>query len=196
MLGAGGGWAKSVLFNPKLRDQFESFFNRESTFSLGICNGCQMLSQLAPLIPGADNWPRFHRNVSEVFEARAVNVRVEKSVSVLLQDMQGSVLPIAVAHGEGRVVASNEHLASLNSNDQVTLRYVDSLGQPTQHYPLNPNGSPEAITGVTSKDGRATIMMPHPERNFRALQHSWKPEDWNEDGAWLRMFRNARKFIG
>ncbi|MCH2004199.1 phosphoribosylformylglycinamidine synthase [Acinetobacter ursingii] len=196
VLGAGGGWAKSVLFNPKLRDQFESFFNRESTFSLGICNGCQMLSQLAPLIPGADNWPRFHRNVSEVFEARAVNVRVEKSVSVLLQDMQGSVLPIAVAHGEGRVVASNEHLASLNSNDQVTLRYVDSLGQPTQHYPLNPNGSPEAITGVTSKDGRATIMMPHPERNFRALQHSWKPEDWNEDGAWLRMFRNARKFIG
>ncbi|ECE6725963.1 MULTISPECIES: phosphoribosylformylglycinamidine synthase [Acinetobacter] len=196
VLGAGGGWAKSVLFNPKLRDQFESFFNRESTFSLGICNGCQMLSQLAPLIPGADNWPRFHRNVSEVFEARAVNVRVEKSVSVLLQDMQGSILPIAVAHGEGRVVASNEHLASLNSNDQVTLRYVDSLGQPTQHYPLNPNGSPEAITGVTSKDGRATIMMPHPERNFRALQHSWKPEDWNEDGAWLRMFRNARKFIG
>ncbi|MCU4480789.1 phosphoribosylformylglycinamidine synthase [Acinetobacter ursingii] len=196
VLGAGGGWAKSVLFNPKLRDQFESFFNRESTFSLGICNGCQMLSQLAPLIPGADNWPRFHRNVSEVFEARAVNVCVEKSVSVLLQDMQGSILPIAVAHGEGRVVASNEHLASLNSNDQVTLRYVDSLGQPTQHYPLNPNGSPEAITGVTSKDGRATIMMPHPERNFRALQHSWKPEDWNEDGAWLRMFRNARKFIG
>jgi phosphoribosylformylglycinamidine synthase len=110
--------------------------------------------------------------------------------------MQGSILPIAVAHGEGRVVASNEHLASLNSNNQVTLRYVDSLGQPTQHYPLNPNGSPEAITGVTSKDGRATIMMPHPERNFRALQHSWKPEDWNEDGAWLRMFRNARKFIG
>lgn len=196
VLGAGGGWAKSVLFNPKLRDQFESFFNRESTFSLGICNGCQMLSQLAPLIPGADNWPRFHRNVSEVFEARAVNVRVENSVSVLLQDMQGSILPIAVAHGEGRVVASNEHLASLNSNNQVTLRYVDSLGQPTQHYPLNPNGSPEAITGVTSKDGRATIMMPHPERNFRALQHSWKPEDWNEDGAWLRMFRNARKFIG
>ncbi|MCU4412849.1 phosphoribosylformylglycinamidine synthase [Acinetobacter sp. WU_MDCI_Axc73] len=196
VLGAGGGWAKSVLFNPKLRDQFENFFNRDNTFSLGICNGCQMLSQLAPLIPGAENWPRFHRNVSEVFEARAVNVRVEKSVSVLLQDMQGSILPIAVAHGEGRVVASNEHLASLNSNDQVTLRYVDSLGQPTQHYPLNPNGSPEAITGVTSRDGRATIMMPHPERNFRALQHSWKPEDWTEDGAWLRMFRNARKFTG
>lgn len=196
VMGAGGGWAKSVLFNPKLRDQFESFFHRDSTFSLGICNGCQMLSQLAPLIPGADAWPRFHRNVSEVFEARSVNVRVEKSVSVLLQDMQGSILPIAVAHGEGRVVTTDAHLASLNANQQVTLRYVDSLGNPTQHYPLNPNGSPEAVTGVTSKDGRATIMMPHPERNFRAIQHSWSPENWTEDGAWLRMFRNARKFIG
>ncbi|WP_151815467.1 phosphoribosylformylglycinamidine synthase [Acinetobacter soli] len=196
VMGAGGGWAKSVLFNPKLRDQFESFFHRDNTFSLGICNGCQMLSQLAPLIPGADAWPRFHRNVSEVFEARSVNVRVEKSVSVLLQDMQGSILPIAVAHGEGRVVTTDAHLASLNANQQVTLRYVDSLGNPTQHYPLNPNGSPEAVTGVTSKDGRATIMMPHPERNFRAIQHSWSPENWTEDGAWLRMFRNARKFIG
>lgn len=196
VLGAGGGWAKSVLFNPKLRDQFESFFNRDNTFSLGICNGCQMLSQLAPLIPGAEDWPRFHRNVSEVFEARAVNVRVEKSVSVLLQEMEGSILPIAVAHGEGRVVASPEALTNLNAKHQIALRYVDSLGHPTQHYPLNPNGSPEAITGVTSKDGRATIMMPHPERNFRAIQHSWAPEDWKEDGAWLRMFRNARKFIG
>lgn len=196
VLGAGGGWAKSVLLNTKLRDQFENFFHRDATFSLGVCNGCQMLSQLAPLIPGAEHWPRFHRNLSEMFEARSVNVRVEKSVSVLLQDMQGSILPIAVAHGEGRVVASAEHLASLNASNQVTLRYVDSLGNPTQHYPLNPNGSPEAITGVTSQDGRATIMMPHPERNFRAVQHSWKPEDWAEDGAWLRMFRNARKFIG
>lgn len=196
VLGAGGGWAKSVLFNPKLRDQFEKFFNRDETFSLGICNGCQMLSQLAPLIPGADAWPRFHRNTSEVFEARAVNVRVEKSHSILLDGMEGSILPIAVAHGEGRVVATSQHLAALNANNQVTLRYVDSLGNATQQYPLNPNGSPEAITGVTSMDGRATIMMPHPERNFRAVQHSWKPEEWTEDGAWLRMFRNARKFIG
>ncbi len=196
VLGAGGGWAKSVLFNPKLRDQFEKFFHRDETFSVGICNGCQMLAQLAPLIPGAENWPRFHRNTSEVFEARVVNVRVEKSASILLQDMQGSILPIAVAHGEGRAVASAENFASLNQNDQVILRYVDSLGHPTQHYPLNPNGSPDAISGVTSKDGRATIMMPHPERNFRAIQHSWKPEEWNEDGAWLRMFRNARKFVG
>ncbi|MEZ2902293.1 phosphoribosylformylglycinamidine synthase [Acinetobacter terrestris] len=196
VMGAGGGWAKSVLFNPKLRDQFEKFFNRQETFSLGICNGCQMLSQLAPLIPGADAWPRFHRNTSEVFEARAVNVRVEKSHSILLDGMEGSILPIAVAHGEGRVVASEDKIAALNVGNQVSLRYVDSFGNPTQQYPLNPNGSPEAITGVTSIDGRATIMMPHPERNFRAIQHSWKPEEWTEDGAWLRMFRNARKFIG
>ncbi|WP_179997272.1 phosphoribosylformylglycinamidine synthase [Acinetobacter sp. YH16050] len=196
VLGAGGGWAKSVLFNPKLRDQFEKFFNRQETFSLGICNGCQMLSQLAPLIPGAEAWPRFHRNTSEVFEARSVNVRVEKSNSVLLQDMEGSILPIAVAHGEGRVVAPEANLAALNAGNQVILCYVDSHGNATQHYPMNPNGSPEGISGVTSKDGRATIMMPHPERNFRALQHSWKPEEWTEDGAWLRMFRNARKFIG
>ena len=196
VMGAGGGWAKSVLFNPKLRDQFEKFFNRQETFSLGICNGCQMLSQLAPLIPGADAWPRFHRNTSEMFEARAVNVRVEKSNSILLEGMEGSILPIAVAHGEGRVVASEDKIAALNAGNQVSLRYVDSFGNPTQQYPLNPNGSPEAITGVTSQDGRATIMMPHPERNFRAVQHSWKPEEWTEDGAWLRMFRNARKFIG
>ncbi|NNH25757.1 phosphoribosylformylglycinamidine synthase [Acinetobacter terrestris] len=196
VMGAGGGWAKSVLFNPKLRDQFEKFFNRQETFSLGICNGCQMLSQLAPLIPGADAWPRFHRNTSEMFEARAVNVRVEKSNSILLDGMEGSILPIAVAHGEGRVVASEDKIAALNAGNQVSLRYVDSFGNPTQQYPLNPNGSPEAITGVTSIDGRATIMMPHPERNFRAIQHSWKPEEWTEDGAWLRMFRNARKFIG
>ncbi|QIO05543.1 phosphoribosylformylglycinamidine synthase [Acinetobacter shaoyimingii] len=196
VLGAGGGWAKSVLFNPKLRDQFEKFFNRQDTFSLGICNGCQMLSQLAPLIPGAEHWPRFHRNTSEMFEARAVNVRVEKSNSVLLEGMDGSILPIAVAHGEGRVVAPESSIAALNAGNQVILRYVDSQGNATQHYPLNPNGSPEAISGVTSVDGRATIMMPHPERNFRAIQHSWKPEDWDQDGAWLRMFRNARKFIG
>ncbi|MBF7691138.1 phosphoribosylformylglycinamidine synthase [Acinetobacter pollinis] len=196
VLGAGGGWAKSVLFNEKLRDQFERFFNRNETFSLGICNGCQMLSQLAPLIPGAEAWPRFHRNTSEVFEARSINVKIEKSKSVLLQDMEGSILPIAVAHGEGRVVAPEQTIANLNANDQIILRYVDSHGQPTQHYPMNPNGSPEAIGGVTSTDGRATIMMPHPERNFRALQHSWSPESWDKDGAWLRMFRNARKFIG
>ncbi|MGR3976663.1 phosphoribosylformylglycinamidine synthase [Acinetobacter sp. 1207_04] len=196
VLGAGGGWAKSVLFNPQLRDQFEKFFNRDNTFSVGICNGCQMLSQLAPLIPGAEHWPRFQRNTSEMFEARVVNVKVEKSASILLTGMEGSILPIAVAHGEGRAETSAEKFAALNAGNQVVLRYVDSFGNPTQKYPMNPNGSPDAISGVTSKDGRATIMMPHPERNFRAIQHSWKPEEWTEDGAWLRMFRNARQFIG
>jgi phosphoribosylformylglycinamidine synthase len=131
-----------------------------------------------------------------VTEARVANVRVEKSPSVLLEGMEGSILPIAVAHGEGRADASTEQLAALAASGQVILRYVDSHGNATQHYPMNPNGSPDAISGVTSGDGRATILMPHPERNFRALQHSWKPEDWTQDGAWLRMFRNARRFVG
>lgn len=196
VLGAGGGWAKSILFNTRLRDQFARFFQREETFSLGICNGCQMMSQLKDLIPGASEWPRFYQNTSERFEARTVNVRVEKSRSVLLEDMAGSILPIAVAHGEGRVVASDAALATLAAQQQISLRYVDSQGNPTQHYPLNPNGSPDGITGVTSLDGRATILMPHPERTFRAVQHSWKPQDWQDDGAWMRLFRNARRFVG
>ena len=196
VLGAGGGWAKSILFNARLRDEFERFFHRTETFTLGVCNGCQMVSQLKDLIPQADHWPRFRQNLSERFEARVANVRVEKSPSVLLEGMEGSILPIAVAHGEGRADASTEQLAALAASGQVILRYVDSHGNATQHYPMNPNGSPDAISGVTSGDGRATILMPHPERNFRALQHSWKPEDWTEDGAWLRMFRNARRFVG
>lgn len=196
VLGAGGGWAKSVLFNESLRQQFKKFFERSNTFSVGICNGCQMLSQLAPLIPGAENWGRFQRNTSEVFEARTVNVQIEKSASILFEGMEGSILPIAVAHGEGRLVVSPESLQQMKYDFQIAMRYVDSQGNPTEHYPLNPNGSPEGITALTSKDGRATVMMPHPERNFRAIQHAWKPEDWQEDGAWLRMFRNARKFIG
>ncbi len=196
MLGAGQGWAKSILYHAHLREQFERFFHRQDTFSLGVCNGCQMMAQLAPLIPGADHWPRFRQNRSERFEARVVNVQVEKSPSILLEDMHGSILPIAVAHGEGRADASEAALRQLNQSGQVILRYVDSHGQTTQHYPLNPNGSPEGIAGVTSTDGRATILMPHPERNVRALQHSWKPDDWTQDGAWLRLFRNARRFVG
>ncbi|CAF2092327.1 unnamed protein product [Rotaria magnacalcarata] len=197
VLGAGGGWAKSVLFNDRLRDQFSHFFQRNSTFSLGVCNGCQMLSQLNTLIPGAEHWPRFYQNTSERFEARTVNVRVEKSNSVLLQDMQGSILPIAVAHGEGRVVVSESNLAQLNSASQIALRYVDSTGAATEQYPLNPNGSPEGVTGVTSQDGRVTIVMPHPERVFRSIQHTWRPDEWQgEDGAWMRLFRNARRFVG
>jgi phosphoribosylformylglycinamidine synthase len=161
-----------------------------------VCNGCQMLSQLNTLIPGAELFPRFRRNTSESFEARAVNVHVEKSRSIFLQGMAGSILPIVVAHGEGRVEATSDQLHQLNAGQQVVMRFVDSHGNPTQTYPLNPNGSPEGITGVTSLDGRATLLMPHPERNVRALQHSWKPEEWTEDGAWLRLFRNARQFVG
>ncbi len=195
VLGAGGGWAKSILYHAHLREQFERFFHRDSTFALGVCNGCQMMAQLAPLIPGAEHWPLFRQNRSERFEARVVNVRVEKSPSILLEGMHGSVLPIAVAHGEGRAEASAHALHQLDTSGQVILRYVDSHGQTTGHYPLNPNGSPDGIAGVTSLDGRATILMPHPERNMRALQHSWKPDDWTQDGAWLRLFRNARRFV-
>ncbi|MGM0564121.1 MAG: phosphoribosylformylglycinamidine synthase [Pseudomonadota bacterium] len=190
VLGAGGGWAKTVLFNPALRDQFQAFFEREDSFSLGVCNGCQMLAQLKDLIPGAAHWPGFKRNLSEQFEARLAMVEVQESPSVLLDGMAGSRMPIAVAHGEGRAVFSGEP-----GDARVALRYVDPAGNPSEHYPWNPNGSPDGITGLTSDDGRATIMMPHPERVFRALQHSWAPDDWQEDAPWLRLFRNARVFV-
>ncbi len=196
VLGAGGGWAKTILQNPALKDMFSRFFAQPNTLSLGVCNGCQMMSQLKDIIPGATHWPQFKQNTSERFEARLVNVIVEKSTSLLMQDMHGSLLPIAVAHGEGRVVAGSEALQSLNNQQQILLRYSDSHGQPTQHYPLNPNGSPEAIAGVCSQDGRATILMPHPERVYRAVQHTWRPAEWQLDGAWMRMFRNARKTLG
>ncbi len=196
VLGAGSGWAKSILFNQGLSDEFQAFFERTDTLSLGVCNGCQMLSQLAPLIPGAEHWPRFQRNTSEQFEARLALVEVMDSPSVLLQGMQGSVMPIAVAHGEGRAqwqdLESQDH--ALNSG-LVSLRYVDNHLQATEVYPNNPNGSPSGVTGFCSRDGRATIMMPHPERVFRAIQNSWCPEDWQEDGAWLRLFRNARVWV-
>lgn len=197
VLGAGEGWAKSILFNSRARDQFQSFFNREDTFALGICNGCQMLSNLHELIPGADLWPHFVRNMSEQFEARVAMVEVQESKSVLLQGMAGSRMPIAIAHGEGRAeFADQAHLANLQGSSSVALRYVDNYGQVTETYPANPNGSPEGISGVTSADGRVTIMMPHPERVFRAVTNSWAPEEWSEDGAWMRMFRNARVWVG
>lgn len=197
VLGAGEGWAKSVLFNDQARHQFEGFFKREDTFSLGVCNGCQMLSNLRELIPGAEYWPRFVRNESERFEARFSLVEVQKSDSVFFNGMEGSRMPIAVSHGEGRVeVRDNEHLTAIENSGTVALRYVDNHGNPTQQYPNNPNGSPNAITGLTTTDGRVTIMMPHPERVFRAVANSWHPEDWNEDSPWMRMFRNARVNIG
>ena len=196
VLGAGEGWAKTVLFNNQLRDQFEGFFQREDTFSLGVCNGCQMLSNLKSLIPGADLWPRFVRNLSEQFEARFSLVRIEQSNSIMLSGMQGSVMPIAVSHGEGRVeFSSSSELAKLNRSNQVTLRFLENNLQVASLYPANPNGSPEGISGVTSADGRVTLMMPHPERVFRTVLNSWHPQDWGEDSGWMRIFRNARQFV-
>ena len=197
VLGAGEGWAKSILFNDNAREQFAGFFEREDTISLGVCNGCQMLSNLRDLIPGADLWPRFVRNESERFEARFSLVEVQESQSAFFNGMAGSRMPIAVSHGEGRVeVRDNQHLQAIEDSGTVTLRYVDNFGNATQQYPNNPNGSPNAITGLTTTDGRVSIMMPHPERVFRTVANSWHPEDWSEDSPWMRMFRNARKHIG
>jgi len=195
VLGAGEGWAKSILFNSMARDQFEGFFNRNDTFSLGVCNGCQMLSNLKSLIPGTEHWPHFVTNQSARFEARVAMVEVMESKSVLLDGMAGSRMPIAVSHGEGQAEFANDNALS-QVGAQVAMRYVDNYGKPTMQYPANPNGSPQGITGLTSQDGRSTIMMPHPERVFRAVANSWRPDDWQEDGAWMRIFRNARKFVG
>jgi len=197
VLGAGGGWAKSVLYHESLRDQFQRFFHRSDTLSLGVCNGCQMLSLLKSLIPGAEHWPRFLRNRSEQFEARVSLVQVAESPSVFLQGMQGSIFPIAVAHGEGRAdFLSDTERNALLASSGMALQYVDNYGQVAGNYPANPNGSPDGLAGVCSDDGRATIMMPHPERVFRASQNSWHPESWREDAPTMRMFRNARRWLG
>jgi len=197
VLGAGEGWAKTILFNPAMREQFSAFFARPDTFTLGVCNGCQMVATLKGLIPGASHWPRFLRNRSEQFEARLSLVRIEPSPSVLLSGMAGSHLPIAVAHGEGRAeFADPAALRECNDSATVALRYIENDLSIATRYPANPNGSPEGITGITSSDGRATIMMPHPERVFRTVQNSWAPPEWGEDGGWLRLFRNARSWLG
>ncbi|WP_100655868.1 phosphoribosylformylglycinamidine synthase [Alteromonas flava] len=197
VLGAGEGWAKSILFNGLARDAFAQFFAREDTFSLGVCNGCQMLSNLKTLIPGAELWPHFVTNRSERFEARFSMVEILESKSIFFDQMTGSRMPIAVSHGEGRAeFAVDSALAQLQAQQLVSARYVDNFGQPTEKYPANPNGSPQGVTAFTSTDGRATIMMPHPERVFRTVANSWHPDDWQEDSAWMRMFRNARKFVG
>lgn len=196
VLGAGEGWAKTILFNALARDQFEAFFTRSDTFSLGVCNGCQMMSNIKALIPGAAHWPHFGRNKSEQFEARFSLVQIPETPSIFLQGMAGSHLPVAIAHGEGKAeFASNEGFAQCDSSGLVALRYVDNNLNLASGYPANPNGSKGAIASVTSVDGRSTIMMPHPERVFRAVTNSWHPNDWDEDGAWLRMFRNARVFV-
>jgi phosphoribosylformylglycinamidine synthase len=197
VLGAGEGWAKSILFNPTARAEFAAFFERKDTFALGVCNGCQMMSNLQSIIPGAERWPRFVQNQSERFEARFSTLRIEKSPSLLFAGMEGARLPIAVAHGEGFAeFADPLHSRNFSESGLVAARYVDHYGEVTERYPLNPNGSPFGITALTNQDGRVTLMMPHPERVFRTVQHSWAPKSWGEDAPWLRLFRNARVWVG
>lgn len=196
VLGAGEGWAKSVLFNSRARDGFQAFFERKDSFALGVCNGCQMMSNLHELIPGTEFWPHFVRNRSEQFEARVAMVQVQESASIFLRGMAGSRMPIAIAHGEGHAeFESEEALLEADLSGTVALRFIDNHGKVSETYPANPNGSPRGITGLCSRDGRVTIMMPHPERVFRAVQNSWRPDEWQEDGGWLRMFRNARVWV-
>jgi phosphoribosylformylglycinamidine synthase len=194
VLGAGGGWAKSILFNARLRDQFAEFFAREDSFSLGVCNGCQMLSNLKSLIPGAEHWPRFVRNRSEQFEARLSLVEIASSPSLFIADMAGCRLPVATSHGEGQAVFTNNTSLSL-AEPLVALRYVDNYGKIARSYPANPNGSADGVCGLASSDGRVTIMMPHPERVARTVQNSWHPEEWGDDGPWMRLFHNARRAV-
>jgi phosphoribosylformylglycinamidine synthase len=193
VLGAGEGWARSILFSQRARDQFEAFFQRSDTLTLGLCNGCQMLANLASIIPGTDHWPRFIRNLSEQFEARLVMVEVQQGPSLVFAGMAGSRLPIVTAHGEGRAQFATE---ADRRSVAVPLRYTDNRGSVTEIYPCNPNGSPGGIAGVSSADGRVTALMPHPERLFRSLQWGWQPGGWGEDAPWMRMFRNARVALG
>ncbi|MCK9382388.1 MAG: phosphoribosylformylglycinamidine synthase [Sulfuritalea sp.] len=192
VLGAGQGWAKSVLFNNRLRDEFTAFFSRGDSFALGVCNGCQMMAHLAPIIPGTEDWPTFQRNRSEQFEARVVMVEIPPSASIFLAGMAGSKLPVVVSHGEGRA----EFAGNANGKALVALRYIDNRGAVATTYPFNPNGSPDGLAGVTTADGRFTIMMPHPERTFRSVQMSWQPPGLGDDAPWLAMFRNARHWLG
>ncbi len=195
VLGAGGGWAKSILFNERARNEFTAFFQRPDTFGLGVCNGCQMMSGLKEIIPGAEHWPRFMRNNSEQFEARVALVKVKPSPSIFFTGMEESIIPVAIAHGEGRAEFNIDPALTLKAQT-VALTYVDNYGQDTTAFPANPNGSPFGITGLTTTDGRFTVMMPHPERCFRAVQNSWYPDDWQDHGAWMRFFRNARVWVG
>jgi phosphoribosylformylglycinamidine synthase len=192
-LGGGEGWAKSILFNTRARDEFAAFFEREDSFALGVCNGCQMMAALHELIPGAEAWPRFVKNRSEQFEARLVLVEIPNSPSLFFQGMAGSRIPVVTAHGEGRALFTRGRRPE---NVLVAMRYVDNRGAPTETYPANPNGSPLGITGATTADGRFTVIMPHPERVFRTVEMSWHPDGWGEDSPWMRLFRNARAWIG
>ncbi len=193
VLGGGEGWARSILFNPRTRDEFAAFFARPDSFALGVCNGCQMMSALSELVPGASDWPRFLKNRSEQFEARLVLVEIPKSPSLFFSGMEGSRIPVVTAHGEGRAVFSP---GQAPAGAPAAMRFVTSLGAPTELYPANPNGSPGGLAGVTTADGRFTILMPHPERVFRTVQLSWHPDEWGEDSPWMRLFRNARAWLG
>ena len=193
VLGAGLGWARTILMHDGYRDEFAAFFQRKGTFALGVCNGCQMMSALKSIIPGAENWPAFRRNKVEQFEARFVMTEILDSPSIFFAGMEGSQVPIVVSHGEGRAVFDN---ADDQSKVLSAMLYVDNKGEPTEAYPYNPNGSPNGLTAVTTADGHFTIMMPHPECVFRTVQMTWHPENWGEDSAWLRMFRNARRWVG
>jgi phosphoribosylformylglycinamidine synthase len=196
VLGAGEGWAKSILFNARARDQLAAFFARVDTFSLGVCNGCQMMSNLHTLIPGAEHWPRFVQNRSERYEARLVTVAIARSPSILLAGMEGSRVPAVTSHGEGRAEPANDaQLDALEKRGLVAGRYVDNHGQVTERYPRNPSGTPRGIMALTTRDGRVTIMMPHPERVFRTVQLSHHPREWGEDSPWMRLFRNARLWV-
>ena len=195
VLGAGGGWAKSILYHEQTREQFVEFFLRDDTFALGVCNGCQMLSHLRELIPGTDCWPRFLRNKSEQFEARLSLVEVLASPSIFLEGMAGSRIPIATSHGEGRV-AFDDVADRYAVSHMIAARYVDNFGNVADAYPANPNGSHDGICALSNEDGRVTIIMPHPERVARTILNSWHPDGWGEDGPWMRMFRNARVAIG
>ena len=190
VLGAGQGWAKSILFNARARSEFEQFFGRRDTFALGACNGCQMMAALKEIIPGAGDWPIFLRNRSEQFEARFVMVEITPSPSIFFRDMHGSRMPIATAHGEGRAAFDQ-----IRDRALVCMRYIDHRGEPTEAYPYNPSGSPQGTTGLTTADGRFTVVMPHPERVFRNVQMSWTPARSAEDSPWMRMFRNARRWV-
>ncbi len=196
VLGAGQGWAKSILFNPCLKERFERFFERPDIFALGVCNGCQMMAAIRSIIPGASDWPGFFRNHSEQFEARFVMVEICSEKSILLRGMGGSKIPVSSAHGEGRAVFSDRsRMHRIGEHDQACVRYIDNRGHPTTVYPYNPNGSANGWTGFTNADGRVTIMMPHPERVLRAVCNSWHPGDWGEYSPWIKMFRNARDWV-
>jgi phosphoribosylformylglycinamidine synthase len=194
VLGAGEGWAKSILFNPRARDEFAEFFLREDRFALGICNGCQMMGNLTEIIPGTEHWPHFVRNKSEQFEGRLVLVEVQRSPSLFFEGMEGCRIPVPVAHGEGYAEFRDDAQLA-EAEPLIALRFVDNRGMATDRYPYNPNGSPRGITGLTTDDGRFTILMPHPERVFRSVQMSWRPREWSEDSPWMRMFRNARRWL-